>query len=139
MSLLLLFNSGDYVPPEPEPTEPELITGGGYGWTAYDRHVLRLRKKKREEELAEEEREELADRLEAVMLAEGSITKPEADLIRLRGLVAEYSELPNRAKRAVSYAERARTEQSLILALREMQRLHQEEELAVLLVLSLDS
>ena len=109
---------------------------GGYGFKAGDR-TLHLRKRRREE-LEEQERKELADRLEAVMLAEGSITKAKADLIRLRGLVNEYDELPNRVKRAAAYAERARTEQALQLALREIQRLQEEEELSVHLALMFD-
>lgn len=129
MSLLLLFRpregDGAVVP-------PVLTGGGGYGFGAYDP------KRKREVE-QEEEREKLADRLEAVMLAEGSITKTDANLIRLRGLVNEYNDdLPNRVKRATDYAERARTEFAVKLALREMQRIGEEEMLAVHTALMFD-
>lgn len=99
------------------------------------------RKRRLEEELEEDrEREELADRLESVLVEDGSLTQARADLIRLRGLVAQYrsDDLPNKARRAVAFAERAQSEFSLRLAMRELRKVQEEEELAVLLVMALD-
>jgi hypothetical protein len=63
-------------------------------------------------------------------------------LRRIRALVEQYqadvSDLPNRAKRAFDYATRAQTEMALRLAQREIQRLQEEEEVAILMLLSLD-
>ena len=118
----------------------------GFALTAGDQPsggwILRAaeRRRKLDKELQEEqEREELAERLESVLVQDGSLTQVEADLIRLRGMVAEYqNDLPNRTRRALAFAERAQSQQAVRLSLREMERLRQEEELAVLLVLSLD-
>jgi hypothetical protein len=136
MSLLLLFNSGDFVPPEPDPT-PTITPSGGYGIGAYDRTLHKRRKLKKD--LEDAERQELADRLEAVLVADGSLKQSEADLLRIKGLVNEYGDdLPNRVRRAALYADRARTEMAIQLALREIARLQEEEMLAVHTALMFD-
>jgi hypothetical protein len=106
------------------------------GWT----------EKYRQKFLEEQEREELeaeADRLEAHLVETGSLPKPDLppDLRRVRSLVQKYQveqNLPNRARRAFDYATRAQTEMALRLAQREIQRLEEEEDLAILMLLSLD-
>lgn len=152
MSLLLLFRSPAATPwtlgvdPASFAVVGQTITltvsgaqqvPGGYGFGAGDRTLHR--RKKLRQELDDEERQELADRLEKVMLEEGSLTQQKADLLRIRGLANEYqADLPNRVKRAVAYAEKVRTQQALELALREIERMQAEEELAVFLTLTLD-
>jgi hypothetical protein len=99
------------------------------------------RSRQLEKELEEEqERIELADRLEKILVQEGSLTQAQADLIRLRGLVAQYrlEDLPNKARRALAFAERAKSELSLRLAMRELRKVQEEEEYAILLLMALD-
>lgn len=108
----------------------------------------RRRRKKAEErqreierEIAEErERQALADRLEAELRKEGVLADAEAERLRLAALAAQYQdvELPNRVKRALNYAQRAETELATQLALREFQRMQEDEEMAVLMALALD-
>lgn len=77
--------------------------------------------------------------LETHLVDEGALEKVsrETELLRLRDLAASFDALPNRAQRALDYAERAKTEAALILAQREMQRLAEEEEMAVVLMLAM--
>jgi hypothetical protein len=106
---------------------------GGYGFGAFDR---KLRKKIEEED----ERQQLADRLEQVLIDDGSLSRSEADRLRLSEIASQYqsSDLPNKVRRALDYAQRVRTEQAYTLALRELQKLQDEEETAILMTLLLD-
>jgi GAF domain-containing protein len=105
----------------------------------------REKEEERERELLEAEAEEQAAlareiaELETHLVDEGALEKVsrETDLIRLRDLAASFDALPNRAQRALDYAEPAKTEAALILAQREMQRLAEEEEMAVVLMLAM--
>ena len=111
------------------------------GWASYFRYEQERERRRLERELAEErEREELAERLERQLVAEGLIAREQAELARLERMAAQYDmgDLPNRVQRALRYAERAQTELAIQLALREMQRMADEEELAVLMALALD-
>ena len=127
------------LPPEsvvalPVIAEPADQPTGGWISRAYERKLY-LDKELQEDQ----EREELAERLESVLVDSGSLAQEQADLIRLRGLADEYGdELSNRARRALAFAERAQTQMAVNLALREMERLRQEEDLAILLILTLD-
>lgn len=105
-----------------------------------ERRYAKLSDELKKELREEQEREELADRLERVLVQEKSLTQAEADLIRLRGLAAEYRsiDLPNRARRALAFAERAQSELSLKLAMREMRKVEEEEEMALFLLMTLD-
>lgn len=116
----------------------EAINSGGWPAYAYPRK-RKLAELRRELE-EEQEREELAERLERTLVDDGSLTQVQADLIRLRGIAAQYSrdDLTNRARRALAFAERAQNDFSYQLAMREMRRLGEEEELAVLLLMALD-
>ena len=113
---------------------------GGWIESAHERRLYRLKKELREELDKEQERRELADRLEQVLVQEGTLTQEEADLIRLRGLAEEYGskDLPNRARRALAFAERAQSELALKLALREIRKVQEEEEYALLLLMALE-
>jgi hypothetical protein len=114
------------------------------GWGAYNAADAERQRRRRQylqeledEAEAERERAELADRLEAQLVTEGTLKPADADLLRLRGMAAQYSDgLPNRARRALVYAERAQTEMATQLALREMAKLAEEEEYALLLILT---
>lgn len=125
------------------PTVSGVVTqtpSGGWVESAYEKKYARLTDEIRRELEEEQEREELANRLEKVLVDEGTLTQAQADLIRLRGLAEQYSrdDLPNRARRALAFAERAKSDLSLKLALREIHRLQEEEELAVFLLMTLD-
>lgn len=110
------------------------------GWPIYAYSRKRKLAELRRELEEEQEREELAERLERTLVDDGSLTQAQADLIRLRGVVAQYGrdDLTNRARRAIAFAERAQNDFSYQLAMREMRRLGEEEELAVLLLMALD-
>lgn len=113
---------------------------GGWVESAYEKKYARLNDEIRRELEEELEREALADRLEKVLVDEGALTQAQADLIRLRGLAEQYSrdDLPNRARRALAFAERAQSELASKLALRELRRVAEEEEYALLLLMTLD-
>lgn len=95
-----------------------------------------------EEELERRELEAEADRLEAHLIETGSLPKSlPPELKRVRDEVELYkydSDLPKRAKRAIEYAARAQTELAYRLAQRELRRMQEEEEFAVLMTLALD-
>jgi hypothetical protein len=130
------------------PVVPPVVEAPSGGWAvAFAREQRRLKEEdeRRERERLEAEAEEKAAlareiaELETHLVDEGRIEKVsrETDLIRLRDLAASFDALPNRAQRALDYAERAKTEAALILAQREMQRLAEEEEMAVVLMLAM--
>lgn len=109
---------------------------GGYGFGAHDR-------KRRREEL-EREIAALEAHLEKTVpsiVPRGTIDTDD-DLPRLRARVREYAvqaeRLPARARRAVEYARRAKTKESLLLADRALAQAEEQEALAVLLALALD-
>jgi hypothetical protein len=117
----------------------EEVTGGGWPLAARKRAILRGKRKKDRDK----EQDELADEIERLEEHLGIRPAPSEDIRRIREMVRAYQReaeeiLSNRAKRAFSYAERARTEQAWMLAMREYEKAQQEEELAVLLALSLD-
>lgn len=107
-------------------TGEEFFSGGFAG---YD-HGARKRREQRE--LLEEIR-----RLERHLGLEEYV---DPDIERIKALVKQYDQgpLPNRAKRAFEYAQRAQTEAAYILAEREAKRLQEEEEVAIALLLILD-
>lgn len=116
-------------------------SGGWADYFHYEQERERRKAKRLQAELEEErEREALAERLERVLVEDGTLDRGEADALRLEALVAQYAtaDLPNRAQRAIRYAERAQSDLSVQLALREIQRVAEEEELAVLMALALD-
>ena len=119
------------------PASEEQPTGGWAPYNAAAAERQRRRALRAIEDEEERERQELADRLEAVLVAEGTLRPVDADLLRLRGMAAQYADgLPNRARRALAYAERAQTEMATQLAMRELARLAEEEEYALLLILA---
>lgn len=133
-----LFTTGE--PVEPQAPQP---TGGWAGYFRAEQAAIRRRAlgKLAEEADEEREREALAARLEAALIADRSITQAEADRLRLDQLAELYADralLDRRAQRALAYAERAQTDFAVQLALRELQRQQEDEELAVLLVLAID-
>jgi hypothetical protein len=119
----------------------EQYSGGYREYVRWEQRELE-RRYKRQQELDELEAE--ADRLEAHLVETGSLPKPDLapELRRIQALVKKYqadvTDLPNRARRAFDYATRAQTEMALRLAQREIQRLQEEEEVAILMLLSLD-
>ena len=121
-------------------TTAEQEPSGGWIESAYEKRYAQLNDEIRRELEEEQERQELADRLERVLVQEGTLTQAQADLIRLRGLAEQYNrdDLPNRARRSLAFAERAQSEFAAKLALREIRRLEEEEEYAVLLLMALD-
>jgi len=119
--------------------EPEPSTGG---WAEHFRREQAALKRADEESarLEAEELRALAERLEAHLVETGVLLEADAraDLVRLRGLASQYvpSDLPRRAQRALDYAERAQSEFAVQLALRELDRLQEEEAFALLMVLA---
>lgn len=128
---------------EPAQREEEAATGG---WAHYFRAEQAALRRKHLRALAEEaeeasEREALAEALETALIADGTATQGDVDRLRLDQIAALYTDrtlLDRRAQRALAYAERSRTELATRLALRELQRQQEDEELAVLLVLAID-
>lgn len=131
------------ITPTPTPT-PTPRRGGG--WAHYFRAEQAALRRKHLRALAEEaeeasEREALAEALETALIADGTATQGDVDRLRLDQIAALYTDrtlLDRRAQRALAYAERSRTELATRLALRELQRQQEDEELAVLLVLAID-
>lgn len=127
------------------PFEPEAESATG-GWAHYFRAEQAALRRKHLRALAEEaeeasEREALAEALETALIADGTATQGDVDRLRLDQIAALYTDrtlLDRRAQRALAYAERSRTELATRLALRELQRQQEDEELAVLLVLAID-
>lgn len=127
------------------PAEPEAEPATG-GWSTYfrrEQEALRRRHLKALDEEAEEarEREALAERLEAALIADGTATQHDVDRLRLAQLAAQYADralLDRRAQRALAYAERAESALAVQLALRELRRQQEDEELALLLALAAD-
>lgn len=115
-------------------------------WAHYFRAEQAALRRKHLRALAEEaeeasEREALAEALETALIADGTATQGDVDRLRLDQIAALYTDrtlLDRRAQRALAYAERSRTELATRLALRELQRQQEDEELAVLLVLAID-
>jgi hypothetical protein len=141
-TLPLLSATGDGVGPQTISTEQPSGGWGAFNAIDAERQRRRQRYLQELEDAAEEEREReaLANRLEQQLVTEGSLDPVDADLLRLRGMAAPYhDDLPNRARRALAYAERAQTAAATQLALREMARVAEDEEYAVLLVLAMDS
>ena len=134
-----LCGDAPVVPPVVIPDEP--ATGGWAQAFATEQRRLKREDDERKRLEAEEKAalaREIAE-LETHLVDEGALEKVsrETDLLRLRDLAASFDALPNRAQRALDYAERAKTEAALILAQREMQRLAEEEEMAVVLMLAM--
>lgn len=116
------------------PVVEEPPTGG---WLAENVAAAERQRRRQQQELDELRAE--ADRLEA-HLVETGVIEPPAEVARLEGLVAEYRQypLPNKIRRAIDHAERAGTMAALILAERQIRRLEEEEDFAVLMALALD-
>lgn len=134
----------------PETPVAEQPTGGWADFIRREQATERRKRKYLEELREQDEREEREARerrelareiaeLETHLVEQGALdsVSRETELLRLRQQAELYSDLPNRAARALAYAERARTEAALILAQREMQKLYEEEEAAVLMTLAL--
>lgn len=139
-SLPILTAAGDGTVDHLDTAQP---TGG---WAHYFRAEQAALRRKHLRALAEEaeeasEREALAEALETALIADGTATQGDVDRLRLDQIAALYTDrtlLDRRAQRALAYAERSRTELATRLALRELQRQQEDEELAVLLVLAID-
>jgi hypothetical protein len=126
------------------------------GWASVIRAEQAREKAKRERWKREDEEElaELIRRNERLKAAEATVeraleaageTAPAGsatDLKRLEALTSRYAaitdrdQLARRAQRALEYAERSRTQMAYELALRELARSIEEEELAVLLLIA---
>ena len=102
------------------------------GWAAFnDAQIERNRRRRRE-------LEEEADRLEMLLAQEGLVTPD--PVVEARHTVREYSvrrDFSRRTQRAIAYAERARSAAAYQLALREIAKQLDEEEMALLLVLAM--
>jgi hypothetical protein len=143
LPLLTASGEGEIVAATPEPPAEE--RSGGYPpvpdlrdqYEAQRRE--RLRKLRERDELEERELQREADRLESHLINEGVIQPPD-DMARIRALMAQYEAeaVSNRARRAFEYAQRARSQMAYELAEREIQKLQEEEELALLMVIALD-
>lgn len=128
---------------EPAQREEEAATGGWARYFRAEQEALRRTRFRALDEEADEtrEREALAEALETALIADGTATQGDVDRLRLDQIAALYTDrtlLDRRAQRALAYAERSRTELATRLALRELQRQQEDEELAVLLVLAID-
>lgn len=101
----------------------------------FERQTLRLRKREEEDERARE-----IAALEEHLVEQGALERLSLDsgLLRMREIAARYDDLQNRVLRAVEYAERARSERALELAMRELRRVEEAEEIALLMTLALE-
>lgn len=79
---------------------------------------------------------ELADRLEAHLIANGTRSQAQADFDRMARLSGSVM-LTNKARRAVDYAVRSRDDKAVQIALRELGKLQDEEDFAVTAALTL--
>lgn len=104
------------------------------GWAAYNAYDFERRKRR----LKALEDEDEADRLEALLIAEGQL--PQNPVIDDRIVVREYAlqvdVFNRRTQRAIDYALRARTDLAYQLAAREIANQLEDEEYAVLLLLA---
>lgn len=81
------------------------------------------------------ERDQLAERLEQYLISTGSLTQEQADydrMIRMAGSVL----VTRGTDRAVKYAIRTRDPRGIRIALRELQKLMDEEDLAIALAVA---
>ncbi len=109
------------------------------GWIEYFRWEQREMARRDVREKERKELEEEADRLERHLIEEGSISGPDPEIRRVQQLAdAQREKLSNRARRALEYAEKVRTLQAYELLKKELERLQDEEDLAVLMLLTLD-
>jgi hypothetical protein len=114
------------------PAKPEQTSGGWGAWNDYEAE-RRRRKRLRELELEDE-----ADRLEALLIAEGKLpANPQIDdRITVREFAVQAEAFNRRTQRAIDYALRAQTALAYQLAAREIAKQVEEEELAMILMIA---
>jgi hypothetical protein len=120
-------------------TPQEAESSGGFFFRQEQERYRREYERERERK----ELQELEERLEAHLVETGSIPKPDvsAEVRRLRAQVESFRDregISNRLTRALDYAQKARTEIAYRLAAREIAKMMEEEELALLMVLLTD-
>ncbi len=127
-------------PPEPPP-QPEVSSGGFY--LEYELYQAKRRKRRKEEEEAREHAEALAelDRAIALELRKQEEKDAErAELERLQALADRYAGTKQPVTRRVSAsllkAQEERTRNSLEQLQREMERMLEEDELSIMLILN---
>src|SRR5574343_1100881 len=107
------------------------------GWLAYN--YAQIDRNRRRAEKRRRELEEEADRLEMALAAEGLVTPSPEVVARhtVRTYAPQVADFSRRAQRAVAYAEKAQTAAAYQLALRQIQRELEDEEMAVSMLLAL--
>lgn len=74
--------------------------------------------------------QDLAERLEAHLIDTGSLSRREADLARIQRMASSVL-MTKRAERDLDFALRVRTDAAIGTALRELQRLQDQEDQAI--------
>jgi hypothetical protein len=124
----------------PQPPAQDTITGGGWYWL-YDAELQRRKRRKRELDEAKEAVEKIDDRVDReiaeLLQKQQREDEKRQNLERLRSLAAEFprSDAPPRVAAAL---DRVRERQSLSALLKldkELKRMLEEEELAVMMML----
>jgi hypothetical protein len=127
--------------PEPEPEVAESNSGGWAFFLKYEQERDRRRRKRREQIEAEEAVQELPPvekEIAQILHKQERIDDSKAELKRLKALVDEYRQVPALSERATEAYERARVRglrSDLAKLDKELKRMLEDEEMAVLMLL----
>lgn len=137
----LWTNEGAPDPPDPTPVV-ETFSGGFF--FGFDHHLARRRRREREEEEARTEAQAIQDQLdrEIALLLRQQEAKDEQrrELERLQALADQYAgtkqPVPRRVSTALLKAYEERSRNALEQLQREVERMLEEEELALMIILN---
>jgi regulator of protease activity HflC (stomatin/prohibitin superfamily) len=127
--------------PEPEPEVAESNSGGWAFYLRYEAERERRRRKRREQIEAEEAVQELPPvekEIAQILHKQERIDDSKAEMKRLKALVDEYRQVPALSTRATEAYERARVRglrSDLAKLDKELKRMLEDEEMAVLMLL----
>lgn len=125
--------------PQPEPSDE--VTGGGWAlFIRYEQERERRRRRKRKEEEAKEALEQLPEvekEIGEFLQKQEREDERRKDLERLKSLAREFpkTELPKRVQSAIDRVNERQTISSLINLEKELRKLAEEEEIAILMLL----
>jgi hypothetical protein len=124
------------------PEQPQSDSSGGWAfYLRYEQERERRRKKRREQQEAEDAVEELPPvekEIAQILHKQERIDESKKELERLKGLVQEFRDIPLLSEKATEALERARQRglrSDLAKLDRELKRMLEDEEMAVLMLL----
>lgn len=140
------FWSSDDTPP---PVVPEQPTGGGYAFhNEYDAYEQRRNARRRAEKRRREEEAEIKDKVDReiaqLLRVQEEKDAEREDLARIQALADQYAGqgsrlgLPKRVSTAILKAHEERSRNALEQVMREIERMREEEEFALIAALLLD-